>query len=205
LLVDDHPLFRRGLASVLRDNPDVEVVAEVGDAAAARQLARANAFDIAIIDVLMPGVSGISLTQDLLDLRPHCRVLVLSIVDEPSLIVELLRLGATGFAHKLQPIDEIRDAIRSVLAGTRYIAPLLRTANIEAKLGRAARTARLTEREREIFELVIRGHRNRDIAERFAIARRTVETHRARIVRKLGARSIVAMRRMAAVHGDLGQ
>lgn len=206
VLVDDHPLYRRGLIQVLRGDPALDVVCEAGHAADARICARTQQLDLAIVDVLLPGTSGITLTQELRELQPSCRVLGLSAVEEPGLIADMLRAGAGGFAFKTQPCAEIVEAVRLVAAGERYLPATIDSAALAAaaSAGDATRLGRLTKREREIFELMIRGHSNHAIAQQLFIALRTVETHRQRIVKKLSARSIVEMQRIAARYGGLG-
>jgi DNA-binding NarL/FixJ family response regulator len=205
VLVDDHPLFRRGLTQLLRADRAFDIVCEAGHAAEARACARTRQLDLAIVDVLMPGTSGITFTQELCELQPGCRVLGLSAVAEPGLIADMLRAGACGFALKSQPIPEIVEAVRLVAGGERYLPPTVDVAGIEAALSSrdTARLERLTKREREIFELMIRGHSNHAIAQQLFIALRTVETHRQRIVKKLSARTIVEMQRIAARYGGL--
>jgi DNA-binding NarL/FixJ family response regulator len=203
VVVDDHPLFRQGLATLLARQTDLSVVGEAGSAAEAIALARRVEIDAAILDVLMPVVSGISLATDLRKMKPRCKILALSVVDEPGLIADMLRAGASGFALKTQPASDVLAALRHVLAGRRYLPPALARDAIERELdGRGARQLqRLTKREREIFELLIRGHRNDDIAEQLYISRRTVETHRTRINKKLSDQSIAHFQRLAARHG----
>ncbi len=205
LLVDDHPLFRQGLAVALRHEPDLEVVGDVGRADEAIELAKRIELDIAIVDVLMPTKSGISLTSELFELRPQCKVLGLSMVDDPGLIADMLRAHACGFAIKTQSTEAIVDAIRQVLGGLRYLPPGVSRDAIEVELtatpGRPLE--RLTKREREVFELLIRGCSNDEVATRLFIARRTAETHRQRIMKKLSAHSIVQMQRLSARYGGL--
>lgn len=205
LLVDDHPLFREGLAAALRRESRLEVVGEAGTASEAIELAKSLPIDVAVVDVLMPSVSGLSLTSELFELRPECRVLGLSVIDEPGIIADMLRAHACGFALKTQPIAEIVDAIGQVFAGLRYLPPRVSRDAVEAELaGTVARPLeRLTKREREVFELLIRGFSNDEIAVQLYIARRTVETHRQRIMNKLSAHSIVQMQRLAARFGAL--
>ena len=180
------------------------VVGEAGNAVEARALL-AGAVDLAIIDVLLPGVSGISIAHEAHELAPHCRVLALSVVDEPGLIADMFRAGAGGFALKTQPPDQILEAVRCVLGGVRYLPPSVSRDAIDAELidATASPLDRLTRREREIFELLIRGYGNGDIAARLYIAIRTVETHRLHIMRKLSARSIAEMQRLSARHGGI--
>jgi DNA-binding NarL/FixJ family response regulator len=133
-------------------------------------------------------------------------VLGLSVIDEPGLIADMLRAHACGFALKTQPVVEIIDAIRQVLGGLRYLPPRVSADAIDEKLQRTMTDPlqRLTRREREVFELLIRGHSNDEIATKLFIARRTVETHRQRVMNKLSAHSIIHMQRIAARHGGLG-
>ncbi len=205
-VVDDHPLFRQGLVVALRSEPDFEIVGEAGSAQEALDLVQRVDVDLAIVDILMPGVSGITLATELHERRPDCRILGLSVIDEPGVIADMLRARACGYSLKTQPVSEIIDAIRQVLGGLRYLPPSVSRDAIEAELdGDAARPLqRLTKREREIFELLIRGYSNDDISTRLFIARRTVETHRQRIMKKLSAHSIVQMQRLAARYGGLG-
>jgi DNA-binding NarL/FixJ family response regulator len=205
LLIDDHPLMRAGLALLFNQEPDLQVVAEVSNADDAVELVKRTEIDIAVIDVLLPTMSGISLAAQLLEINPRMKILALSAIDEPVMIATMLRAGATGYACKAQPPSEIRDAVRLVLQGVRYLPPRVPEsavlALVENKTGHPFE--RLTRREREIFELLIRGRSNDEIGSRLFIARRTVETHRQRIMKKLAAHSIIDMIRAAARHGAL--
>ena len=205
-LIDDHPLFRQGLAAVLSREPTFEVVGEASDAHEALELARRTTLDVAVVDILMPTISGISLTSELYELQPSCRVLALSVIDEPCIIADMLRARACGYALKTQPVAQIVEAIAQVMGGIRYLPPNVSTDQIEVQLAGTPTQpfSRLTKREREVFELLIRGHTNDEIASRLFIARRTVETHRQRVMNKLSAHSVVQMQRLAARHGGLG-
>ena len=205
-LVDDHPLFRQGLAVALRHEPDLVVVGEAGNADEALALARRVAIDVAIVDMLLPTTSGIGLSSELFELQPRCKVLILSVIDDPGLIADVLRAHACGYAIKTQDTADIIDAIRQVLGGLRYLPPMVSRDAIEEELAAGDRQPleRLTRREREVFELLIRGRSNDEIAAALAISRRTVETHRQRVMNKLSAHSVVNMQRIAARHGGLG-
>jgi DNA-binding NarL/FixJ family response regulator len=204
-IVDDHPLFRRGLGVTLQLEDDLEVVGEVGTAAEARTLAESVAIDLAIVDVMMPETSGLTLCAELHEIQPACKLLVLSVIDEPGLIADILRAGAGGYALKTQPVPEILLAIRQVLGGVRHLPSSVPREAIEAALADTAAhpLVQLTRREREVFELLIRGRSNDEIATRLFISVRTAETHRQRIGKKLSAHSIVQMQRIAARHGGL--
>jgi DNA-binding NarL/FixJ family response regulator len=204
-IVDDHPLFRQGVRAVLSREAHLEVVGEAGSASEALELVRAVEVNIALVDVLMPTTSGISLASELFEIRPSCKVIALSLVDEPGIIADMMRARACGYVLKTQPVDDLLDAIRQVLAGARYLPPTIASDQIDAELGGTPTRpfARLTRREREVFELMIRGCNNDDIAGRLGISRRTVETHRHRVLNKLSAHSVVQMQRLAARHGGL--
>jgi DNA-binding NarL/FixJ family response regulator len=204
-VVDDHPLFRQGLAAVLRRELDFDVIGEAEGAGSALDLARRFELDLVVIDLLMPEMSGISLASELFELQPRCKVLGLSVIDDPGLISDMLRARACGFALKTQPIHEIVEAIRLVLGGLRYLPPSVSRDAVDAELRRTMLDPlqRLTRREREVFELLIRGQTNDEIATCLFISRRTVETHRLRIGKKLSSHSIVQLQRIAARHGGL--
>ena len=205
-IVDDHPLLRAGLAAALRGELSVDGVSEASSSEQALELARREALDLAIMDLLLPKGSGVSLAGQLLELQPRCKILGLSASDEPVLVASILRAGATGCALKTQPVVEVVEAVRTVLNGLRYLAPSIARDAVEAELIETPTRPleRLTPREREVFDLLIRGHNTDEISSILFIARRTVETHRQRIANKLSARSIVEMIRIAARHGALG-
>ncbi len=207
LLVDDHPLFRAGLALCLGAEPDLQVVAEASTADEAVAKVRDELIDIAVIDVLMPTTTGISLASQLIEVKPTLKILGLSVLDEPTIIASMLRAGAAGYALKTQPPQEVTEAIRAVLAGIRYIPPRVSQPAVMALVGGHGEQPlhRLTRREREIFDLLIRGHSNDEIGGRLFIARRTVETHRQRIMKKLATHSILDMIRVAARQGALSE
>jgi DNA-binding NarL/FixJ family response regulator len=200
LVVDDHPLFRGGIAAILAAEPEFEIVAAVGSAREARELATEHALDLAVVDVLMPATSGITLCHELFELQPDCKVLMLSAIDDPQLIADLFGTPAFGFALKAQPPSEIVAAARCVAGGRRYVPPSIALAPPSARPFEM-----LTRREREVFELLIRGHSNEEIAERLLISRRTAETHRQRVIGKLSPHSIAQMQRIAVRLGGFGE
>ena len=202
MVVDDHPLFRRGLGVTLQKEPDFEVVCEVGSALEAIAVARNQPLDLAVVDVMMPETSGFTLCTELIELQPTCKVLALSVIDEVGLIADLLKAGASGYALKTEPVDDIVGAIRQVLGGVRYLPPSMPREMIEAALSdtSAPPLVQLTRRERQVL---IRGRSNDEIATGLFISVRTAETHRQRIGKKLSAYSIIQMQRIAARHGGL--
>jgi DNA-binding NarL/FixJ family response regulator len=200
LLVDDHPLFRQGLAALLDTTPDLHVVGEAGCLEDVRDVTARVSFDVAIVDVWLLSVGGVTITTELHAERPECRVLGLSVVEEPAIIADMLRVGAIGYALKTDHPEQILHAIRQTAEGSRYISHRLPRDEIELQLmlGSSTVDASLTKREREILELVIRGFTNQEIASHLFIARRTVETHRYRITKKLDAHTVYEMQRVAA-------
>jgi DNA-binding NarL/FixJ family response regulator len=205
--IDDHALFCNGLSAVVgRQQQQIEVVGIASSADEARVMARSVTIDVAVLDVLIPHTSGITLAAELHELQSTCRVLALSVIDEPGIIADMLRARACGYALKSQPASEIVDAIVQVAAGLGYLPPTVSSERVEAELGAAPLPAtRLTRREREVFELLIRGTSTDDIAHTLAISRRTVETHRHRVMHKLSAHSVAQMQRLAVRHGGLAR
>jgi DNA-binding NarL/FixJ family response regulator len=206
LIVDDHPLFRSGLGEVLARYLDFEVVGEAGSVAEALAWLAHHAVDVAIIDVVLPDAHAVTLVDHLRTAQPDCRVLALSGVDEPTQMAEMLRAGASGFALKTQPVSEIVDALRSVLAGRRSV-PAAAREQIDTLLSSpdAWPLERLTPREREVFDLLVSGDTNDDIAVKLSISKRTVETHRLRVMTKLAADSLGDLFKLAVRHGLIGR
>ena len=202
MLVDDHPLFRMGLRVALRGAEDLEFVAEATTVAEALALARSFEFDLALVDMVMPSGDGVALTATLHALQPGCKILGLSMVDEPTRIAEMLRAGASGYALKTQPATEVLEGIRAVLGGVQYLGtPISRSAVDKLCLSDEHSPLKLTARERDVFERLIRGQSNDDIATVLFISRRTVETHRQRILKKLDVHSIVELVHVATRYG----
>lgn len=201
-LVDDHLLFREALRVLLSSTEDVSVVAEASTADEALEAVRDSAPDVVVLDVVIPGVDGIQIARELLRENPNRRVLALSMMTDPEHVLAALHAGVLGYAVKRQPASEVLDAIRAVSRGERYVAPELETIAAQKTAIQPA-LASLTQREQEIFELCVSGLASKDIAQRLHISPRTVETHRARVLRKLHARSAVDLVRLAARWGVL--
>jgi DNA-binding NarL/FixJ family response regulator len=208
-VVDDEPLIREGLRHTLNAEPDVEVV---GEAATARGafigIERTNP-DVVLMDLALPGLDGAAATRDLRLRVPNAKVLVLTIHDRLRDALDALAAGAYGFVLKTEPLSALLTAIRTVAAGGGYVTPSLApiVSRRQADLSGAAEDvlAALSVREREVFHLVVAGVVGSDIARELCISRKTVETHVARIHRKLGCRRVADIVRFAAVHGLLRQ
>jgi len=209
-LVDDHRLFREGLRALLGTQPDLTVVAEAAEARDVPAAVESSEPDVVVLDYQLKGVAGPSIVRDLVERNRNRRILVLSMHVEEDRIAQALAAGALGWASKEQPAAELFGAIRTVANGKPYMAPALSHFVFDDYVriqrdGKANSTplAALTGREKEVFELVIRGMPNDSIAQTLNISRRTVETHRSRILHKLHAHSVADLMRFAARHGLL--
>ena len=204
-LVDDHRLFREGLRALLAVQPDLHVVGEAAEPDEACALIDAQDPDLVVLDVLLGPSSGVSLARELLRRSPRRKVLMLSMLLDEEHAAEALEVGALGYAGKAQSLDEVLEAIRTVAAGRVYVPSVLSRFVVQDYLrlrrgdGLAdSPLARLTRREREVFDLIVAGGTTAAIAERLDISDRTVETHRSRILHKLKARSAADLVRLAA-------
>jgi DNA-binding NarL/FixJ family response regulator len=205
LVVDDHAVVRSGLRKVLEVEADLEVVGEAGDARHAVFETRAKQPDVILMDVVMPGKSGVEVIPEVLKDAPKAKVLVLSMQDDPSYVREAFAAGASGYVLKEAADAEVVTAIREVAAGGRYVHPSLgaRLVAAEAEERRRAEEDPLSEREREVLRLLALGHTNQEIAKMLYISVRTAETHRAHIMQKLRLQSRAELVRYALAEGML--
>lgn len=188
---------------MIERSPALVVAFDTSTPREALELARTIPVDLVISDLVLPDMSGVAYTLAMRRLQPGCKVLGLSMLEDPLRIAELLRAGAAGFVHKGQPPETILEAVHLVLGGMRYLPPSISRHEIDALVGdpEAWPLERLTQREREVFLLLADGCSNDEIATRLFIARRTVEAHRYNVMHKVGARSVVDLVRMAVRHG----
>lgn len=204
LHVDDHPLFLEGLAVILDREQDFDIVGQASGASEALELLPHVHPDLIVVDLVLGTgrPDGVALSRALRE-RTAARIVGLSVIEEPNRIAELLHAGALGFVCKTQPISELLDALRLVASGVRYVPPALRP-EVELFVRAAALPYEmLTRRERDVLALLLQGWHNDQIATRMSISSRTVDTHRQRIMSKLGVHSIVELLRLAARRGDL--
>jgi DNA-binding NarL/FixJ family response regulator len=201
-IIDPMTLVRVGLAATIREDPELAVVADAGDLDDLLAGAPGARVDLAICDVVTPRRSGLGIVRELRARAPDCKILLLSVLADASVIGAMLGAGADGYALKMQPLEEIVGAIRSVLRGERYVPPSVSGSAVTAAVHeqRTCHYDRLTPREREVFELAARGFANAEIAAMLFISPRTAETHRHRIVKKLGAASMSEAIRLVAAH-----
>jgi two-component system, NarL family, response regulator NreC len=205
VLVDDHAVVRSGLRLLLDAQEDIEVVGEAGNAKDAVFRARALKPDVILLDVVMPGESGIDVLPRLLKESPATRVLVLSMQDDPSYVREAFAVGASGYVLKEAVDEEVVSAVREISSGGRYVHPALgaRMIAAEAEERAAAEADPLSDREREILRLLALGHTNQEIAVQLYISVRTAESHRAHIMQKLRLSTRAELVRYALAHGLL--
>ena len=205
LVVDDHTLVRSGLRLLLEAEPDVVVDDEAGDAEQAVRLARLHKPDVILLDVVMPGRSGLEAAPEILEAAPKAKILVLSMQDDPSYVRQAFSAGATGYLLKEAADDELVQAVREVAGGGRYVHPALgaRLAAAEAEARARAEADPLSEREREVLRLLALGHTNQEIAKLLFISIRTAETHRAHVMQKLRVSTRAELVRHALKHGLL--
>jgi len=205
LVVDDHAVVRSGIKLLLDREDDIEVVGEAGNAKDAIFRVRALKPDVILLDVVMPGESGIDVMPSLLKESPDTKVLVLSMQDDPSYVREAFAAGASGYVLKEAADEEVVAAVREIANGGRYVHPALgaRMVAAEAEARAAAEADPLSEREREVLRLLALGHTNQEIAQMLYISVRTAETHRAHIMQKLRLATRAELVRYALSQGLL--
>ncbi len=205
VLVDDHAVVRAGLRRVLDAEPDIEVVGEAGTARDAILETRSAKPDVILLDVVMPGESGIDALPKLLMEAPEAKVLVLSMQDDPRYVREAFAAGAMGYVLKEAADSEVVAAVHAVAAGSRYLHPALgaRVISAEEEARAATEADPLSDREREVLRLLALGHTNQEIAEMLYISVRTAETHRSHIMQKLRLRTRAELVRYALASGLL--
>jgi DNA-binding NarL/FixJ family response regulator len=207
LVVDDHAIVRSGLRRVLDAEPDIETVSEAENAERAVFEAMEHKPDIVLMDVVMPGKSGIEGLPALLQAVPSAQVLILSMQDDPQYVREAFEAGASGYVLKEAADTEVITAVRAVAAGERYVHPALGARLLAAELAERKRADAdpLSEREREVLRLLALGHTNQEIAKLLYISVRTAETHRAHIMQKLRLTSRAELVRYALAEGLLDE
>jgi DNA-binding NarL/FixJ family response regulator len=202
LLVDDHAVLRNGVGALLEREEDTVVVGQAASADDAVSKARALQPDVILLDVVMPRKSGFDALPRLRQVAPDSRVIMLSMQTHPSSIRKALNAGATGFVSKHVSDAELMDAIRRVAAGARYVDPEL--AGDLVIPDSAAVTQVLSERERDVMYMLALGYTNQEVAEQLYISVRTVDSHRAHVMRKLELRTRSELVLYALANGLIG-
>jgi two-component system response regulator NreC len=207
LLVEDHALVRRGIRTMLEVEADMKVVGECGDGREAVRLFNRLRPDLVLMDVVMPDLNGIETTRQMVASRPGSRIIMLSMHADGQYVVESFRAGASGYVLKDAAFGELLSAIKAVRDGKRYLSPPLSEAALTDYV-RATRGERsvseldiLSNREREVLQLIGEGNSSAEIAGKLEISVRTVETHRQHIMEKLHIHSVAGLTKFAIRHG----
>jgi len=199
LIADDHIMFRQGLITLLNTAEDIDIVAECGDGRKALELIRSLEPDIAVLDISMPLMDGISIAQSIRTMGIATHVIMLTMHDDPLVYTRAVSAGASGYILKDDAYEELLNALRIVAAGGAAISPSMRNVSLEPDL----RTPDLTEREKQILRLIAHGCTNRMIAEHLGISIKTVNNHRANLMGKLNLHSTAELVRYCLRVGDM--
>jgi len=203
-LVDDHALMRTGLRMILQEKSDLEIVGEADDGERGLTLIKQTQADIALVDVHMPGISGVELTERARRAKISTRIVILTVASEAPFPRRLLEAGAWGYLTKGCPAEELIKAIRQVADGKRYIgADVAQQLALATMDGDESPFQKLSARELEIAIMLAQGHKANTIAKRLHLSEKTVATYKARLFEKLGIDNVVALANLASVHGLL--
>lgn len=204
LLTEDHDVMRSALRSLLDSNEEFTVVGEAGNGREMMGLIESAAPDVVIMDINMPELNGIEATRQLCTKYPHVKVLGLSVHMKGRMVSEILNAGASGYVPKSSAAQELLTAIRTVMTGKMYVSPEVLGDFVEtrtrAATGESAFT-KLTEREREVLQLLAEGNSTKEIADKLCLSIPTIHTHRQHIMQKLKARGIADLVRYAIQEG----
>ena len=204
LVADDHPVVRKGLQSCLARHGHIRVVGEAADGDEALRMTRELKPDVVLMDISMPGMNGLAVTEVLRKEAPEVKVLVLSIHRNKDAIFRVIQAGAHGYVSKEAPSEEVLRAIQSVHEGEPYFSEEIARAALNEFVtsgGKKEPFSQLTSREREVLVLIAEGQSNKEIADRLGIGVRTIETHRERIMRRLNIHSVAGLTKYAIANG----
>lgn len=201
VIADDHGIVRSGLRKLVESEADIEVVGEAADGEEACELVASESPDLAILDVKMPGMDGLSATRKIHAEHPGTSILILSMHEEDRYLFEALKAGASGYVLKRAADADLIEAIRAVERGEPFLTPEAQQALIRDVLDESDREGELTPREEEVVKLVAEAHTNKEIAELLGMAEKTAENHRSNAMKKLGMRDRVELVRYAIRRG----
>lgn len=201
LIADDHKLFRAGIRSLLQSVDDIEVVAEAGNGREALQLAAAHHPDVVLMDIKMPELNGPDAAARIAHACPHTRVIMLSMNADEDSVLNTLRAGAVGYLVKTADPAELELAIRAAMRGERFLSSAVSKHVIDDCLGKVRREQtsleRLTQRQREVLQLVAEGHTTKEIARTLGIGVKTAEAYRGELMRALDIHDVASLTRYA--------
>ena len=202
LLADDHTLIRGGIRALLESTPGIEVVAETGDGREALELIEKHTPDVALLDIGMPSLNGLEVTRQAAKASSRTRVVILSMHGDGAYVRQALQAGVKGYLLKGAAVAELPLAIQSVMRGEIYLTPKISQAVVQGFLGQGegqepAAQEGLTRRQREILQLIAEGNSTKEIAQRLDLSVKTVETHRQRLMDRLGIHDVPGLVRFA--------
>lgn len=200
LLVDDHALVRAGIRSLLQELPDVEVVAEAGDGAQALQIAEREQPDVVLMDIAMKGMNGLEAAAKLRERQPGVKVVILSMHTSEEYVLLALRAGAAAYLIKDAATAELALVLDSVMRGETYLSPAISRQVVDGyvqRVGTGAGADPLTQRQREVLKHIAEGRSTKEIAFELELSVKTIETHRAQIMERLGIRDVAGLVRYA--------
>jgi len=207
LVADDHAVVREGIRHVLSATHGFDVVAEASSGAEAVKLTAESDPNVVLLDVSMPDGTGLEVIAQVQRASPQARVLILSVHDEAEYVLQAVRAGAHGYLRKDSSPNELRDAVRAVDRGESFFSPAMAGRLTDAlrvesdRMSRVSKLALLTGREREVLEGIANGETNKEIAARYGISPRTIETHRESLMRKLEIHNVAGLTRFAVEEG----
>jgi DNA-binding NarL/FixJ family response regulator len=205
LLADDHHIVRDGLKRIIDDSGDMEVVAEAGDGHEAIQQINKTLPDVAVIDLSMPGIDGLEVINQLRSFYPDLPILILTMHEEEQYVVRAITAGAKGYVTKRSASEELVKAIRKIYSGGRYLTESA-AESLAVRMARGTKALSpldsLSNREIQVLRRLARGQTNREIAEAYCLSIKTVDTYRARLLKKLNLRNNAELSRFA-IQSDL--
>jgi two-component system response regulator NreC len=206
VLADDHRIVREGLCALLKAEPDFNVVGAAGDGLEALEMIKKLHPDVVVLDLMMRGLNGLEVARQISKQLPQIRIVILSMHDDEGFVLEALANGVSAYVLKDAGSSDLIQAVREVAAGHRYLSPPLSDRAIEAyqqvaNTGTLDKYETLTTREREVLQLTVEGHTHSEIATRLGISVRTAETHRSRLMHKLGSHTQADLIRYAIRRG----
>lgn len=205
LLVDDHKIMRAGLKSIICEQKGMDVIGEASNGHEAVKLAGKLMPDLVVMDLSMPGLNGIEATSQIISANPYIKVLALSMHSEKMFITRTLQEGATGYLLKDCALDELVQAIKSVISGRTYLSPdiadVVLTDYRQMLNKEDSPLSLLSKREREVLQLIAEGHSTRKIAEELSLSTKTIETHRSQLMVKLDLHSVADLTKFAIREG----
>lgn len=206
VLADDHQVVRQGLRALLESEPDIRIVGEAESGLEVAEVVELHKPDVLLLDLMMPGLNGVDVTQNVARAYPGTAIVILSMHNNEAYVLECLRNGALGYVLKGSGMRDVVDAIRTTHAGQRYLCPQLSARAIEAYIEKFEHSSAdgydtLTRREREVLQMTAEGLTNTDIADHLNISPRTVEVHRANFMHKLDLKNQTEIIRFALRRG----